>query len=194
MTTKEEVRYWMRRREKDHKPLPDHKTIQREVWSDLLDDQKESSRFLRCRYPGSDAQVATADAKCPTSNDIAHIRQVMKISISELARVFDVSRQAVHEWIKGGALSPRNAQRVAALAQVADDFLNSGIDVTPQMLRRKIEGGQSLLDSVTGEGNVVEQARKLDDTLSHESQQRQRLAARLGRLETYAKVRCNVKD
>ena len=127
----------------------------------------------------NDAQVATADAKCPTSNDIALIRQVMKISISELAKVFDVSRQAVHEWIKGGALSPRNAQRVAALAQVADVFLNSGIDVTPQVLRRKIEGGQSLLDSITGEGNVVEQARRLVDTLSRESQQRQRLAARL---------------
>ena len=125
------------------------------------------------------AQVVAADAVPSDSLDIAHIRQVMKISVSELARIFGVSRQAVHEWLKGGALSPRNAQRLSELAQVADVFLESGIDVTPQMLRRKVGSGQSLLESVKEEGKVVEQARKLVDTLSREAQQRQRLADRL---------------
>lgn len=125
------------------------------------------------------AQVVAADAVPSVSLDIAHIRQVMKISVSELARIFGVSRQAVHEWLKGGALSPRNAQRLSELAQVADVFLESGIDVTPQMLRRKVGSGQSLLESVKEEGKVVEQARKLVDTLSREAQQRQRLADRL---------------
>ena len=52
--------------------------------------------------------------------------------------------------------------------------------MTPGALRRKISGGQSLLESV-GEGvNVIELARALVGTLSRESQQRQRLASRLG--------------
>ena len=125
------------------------------------------------------ARVVAADAVTSVSLDIAHIRQVMKISVSELARIFGVSRQAVHEWLKGGALSPRNAQRLSELAQVAYMFLESGIDVMPQMLRRKVGSGQSLLESVKEEGKVVEQARKLVDTLSREAQQRQRLANRL---------------
>ncbi|MDO3530879.1 helix-turn-helix transcriptional regulator [Ralstonia pseudosolanacearum] len=126
-----------------------------------------------------DAREAAAEAPGASVGDIAHIRQVMKISVSELARVFGVSRQAVHEWIKGGALSPRNAQRLSELAQVADVLLESGVEITPQMLRRKVNGGQSLLEAVQDEGKVVELARKLVDTLSRESQQRQRLAARL---------------
>lgn len=126
------------------------------------------------------------DVAASVSRDIAHIRQVMKISVSELARVFGVSRQAVHEWLKGGALSPRNAQRLSELAQVADVFLESGVDVMPQMLRRKVGNGPSLLESVKEAGKVVEQARKLVDTLSREAQQRQRLADRLAGREKVA--------
>ncbi|OFV96489.1 MAG: hypothetical protein A3F68_09815 [Acidobacteria bacterium RIFCSPLOWO2_12_FULL_54_10] len=125
------------------------------------------------------AHASATDAASTSVGDVAHIRQVMKISVSELARVFGVSRQAVHEWIKGGALSARNAQRLSELAQAADVFVESGIQVTPQVLRRKIGGGRSLLESVKEDGKVVEQARKLVDTLSRESQQRQRLSARL---------------
>lgn len=122
---------------------------------------------------------SAADATSASAKDIAHVRQVMKISVSELARVFGVSRQAVHEWIKGGAPSQRNAQRLSELAQAADVLLELGIEVTPQMLRRKIGGGMSVLESVKEDGKVVELARRLVDTLSRESQQRERLAARL---------------
>lgn len=126
------------------------------------------------------ARAAAADAPASASvRDIAHIRDVMKTSVSELARVFGLSRQAVHEWIKGGTLSPRNAQRLSELARAADVFAESRIEVTPPVLRRKIGGGHSLLESVKEDGKVVEQARKLVDTLSRESQHRQRLAARL---------------
>lgn len=125
------------------------------------------------------AQVVAADAATSAAGDITHIRQVLKISVTELSRIFGVSRQAVHEWLKGGALSPRNAQRLSEFAQAADVFLESGIDVTPGALRRKISGGQSLLESVGEGGNVIELARALVSTLSRESQQRQRLASRL---------------
>jgi DNA-binding transcriptional regulator YiaG len=124
-------------------------------------------------------QVVAADVATSASGEITHVRHVMKISVSELAKVFGVSRQAVHGWLKGGALSPRNAQRISEFAQAADVFLESGIDVTPQALRRKISGGQSLLESVGEGGKVVELARALVGTLSRESQQRQRLASRL---------------
>jgi len=127
-----------------------------------------------------EACAVAADALASTSaRDIAHVRDVMKTSVSELARVFGVSRQAVHEWIRGGALSPRNAQRLSELAQAADVFVESGTDVTPQVLRRKISGGSSLLESVKENGKVVELALSLVDTISRESQERDRLAARL---------------
>ena len=116
---------------------------------------------------------------CESARDIAHIRAVTKISVSELSRVFGVSRQAVHEWIKGGTLSPRNAHRLSELARATDVFLEAGIEASPQFFRRKIAGGQSILDAVRENGNVVELAKTLATTLVRESQQRQRLAARL---------------
>lgn len=128
----------------------------------------------------NDSRAVSADAPASASvRDITHIRDIMKTSVSELARVFGVSRQAVHEWIKGGALSPLNAQRLSELAQAADVFVGSGIEVTPQVLRRKIGGGHSLLESVKEGGNVVVLASMLVDTLARESQQRQRLTTRL---------------
>lgn len=97
-----------------------------------------------------------------SARDIAHIRAVTKISVSELSRVFGVSRQAVHEWIKGGTLSPRNAQRLSDLARATDVLLEAGIDASPQVFRRKIAGGQSILDATRENGNVVELAKALD--------------------------------
>lgn len=126
-----------------------------------------------------DSRVAAVDAANDSNGEIAHIRQVMKISVTELARIFGVSRQAVHEWIKGGAMSPRNAQRLSDLVQVADVFLEAGIAVTPQVLRRKVGSGPSILDAVQDDGQAIESARKLVDTLARESQQRQRLSERL---------------
>ena len=125
------------------------------------------------------AQVVAAETVTPAASHIAHVRQVLKISVTELSRIFDVSRQAVHEWLNGGALSPRNAQRLSEFARAADVFLESGIAVTPSALRRKIKDGQSLVESVKEGGEVIELARALVDTLSRESQQRKRLALRL---------------
>jgi transcriptional regulator with XRE-family HTH domain len=118
-------------------------------------------------------------ATSESARDIAHIRAVAKISVSELSRAFGVSRQAVHGWIKGGTLSPRSAQRLSELARAIDVFLEAEIEASPQIFRRKAAGGQSILDAVRENGNVVELAKTLATTLARESQQRQRLAARL---------------
>lgn len=113
-----------------------------------------------------------------SARDIIHIRDATKISISELARVFGVSRQAVHEWIKGSALSPQNAQRLSELAQATDILLQSEIEISPQIFRRKIADGPSLFDALKEDSNVVDLARTLSATLVRESEQRKRLAAR----------------
>ena len=126
-----------------------------------------------------DPRTTAVDAATSASRDIAHIRQILKISVTELARTFDVSRQAVHEWLKGNSPSLQNELRLSKLAHVADIFLDSGIDVTPQMLRRRTASGRSILESINEDGKAVELARNLVETLSREFQQRTRLAERL---------------
>jgi DNA-binding transcriptional regulator YiaG len=125
------------------------------------------------------SRTAAESTVSATAKDIAHIRQATNISVTELARVCGVSRQAVHEWIKGGPLSKRNAQRISELAQAVDVLLASGNEASPQMLRRKVSGGMSILEAVQTDGNVVDLARQLVSTLVRESEQRKRLASRL---------------
>ncbi len=122
---------------------------------------------------------AAVGAASATAQNIAHIRQATKISVTELARACGVSRQAMYEWIKGGPLSTRNAQRISDLAQAVDVILASGVEASPQTLRRKISGGTSILDAVQADGKVVDLATQLVGTLVRESEQRNRLAARL---------------
>ena len=114
-----------------------------------------------------------------SARDVLQVRRVLKISVTELAKIFGVSRQAVHDWINGGALSSRNAQRLSVLAEAADVFVESGVDISTQMLRRKVGAGQSLLDSFKDGSNLVQEAQQLVSTLAREATQRQRMSERL---------------
>lgn len=125
------------------------------------------------------APIQATNGRNSSARDIAHIREVLKISVTELGRVFGVTRQAVHEWIKGGALSPKNAQRLSDLAQAADVLTAEGLEISPPALRRKISNGQSLLDSVAEGGDVVRLAQQLVETLKREARQREGLTKRL---------------
>jgi DNA-binding transcriptional regulator YiaG len=120
-----------------------------------------------------------SDEMSKHSRDIKRIREATKISISELSKVFGVSRQSMHEWIRGGTLSPRNAKKLSELAQATDVLLESNIELSPQVFRRKIAGGSSIFDALKEEnGKIEELARMLATTLARESQQRERLALR----------------
>lgn len=122
---------------------------------------------------------STGIAANTASGDISIIRQALKISITEIAKVCGVSRQAVYEWIKGSPLSEKNAQRIANLGEVATVFTSANIEISPQMLRRKINGDQSILSAIMGNGKADNLARQLVVTLLREAAQRQRLASRL---------------
>ncbi len=114
-----------------------------------------------------------------TAKDIAYIRETTNISLTELAKICGVSRQAVHEWIKGSSLSEKNAQYISDLAKAVDILRESKVEISPQTLRRKVSGGISILDAVQ-ESKAADLAMQLVDTLVRESEQRQRLASRLG--------------
>lgn len=127
----------------------------------------------------NDSRISTESNTSTTSENIAHIRQTTKITVSELSRVCGVSRQAVHEWINGEPPSAKNAERISELARAVDLILEAGVDASPQALRRKVSGGLSILDAIQADGKIVELAQQLVGTLARESEQRKRLANRL---------------
>ncbi len=113
------------------------------------------------------------------ASELAHIRELTKISVTELARVFGVSRQAVHDWLNNGSISGKNAQKVSNFAQAIDVLLRAGFEVSPQVLRRKFCSDGSILDAIQKGGRVVEMANLLAVTLAREADQRRRLTERL---------------
>lgn len=113
------------------------------------------------------------------SADLEHIKKTLRISVSGLARVLGVSRQAVYDWQAGKPIAHENAERLADLARAADVFVDASIEPSAQLFRRTISSGKGLLDIVQDGGPAESSARQLVDILRSEAQQRERLQERL---------------
>ena len=113
-----------------------------------------------------------------SADQLDFIRSTTRLSVTELARVFSVTRQTVHEWCQGGSLAPHNAQRLEKLTAAMTALLDAVGSVTVQDLRRSVRAGPSLLEAVRANGDVAATAHNLIETLTREAAQRRRLAAR----------------
>lgn len=113
-----------------------------------------------------------------SADQLVFIRSTTRLSVTELARVFSVTRQTVHEWCQGASLAPHNAQRLEKLTAAVTALLDAVGSVTVQDLRRSVRAGPSLLDTVRADGDVSATAHNLIETLTREAAQRKRLAAR----------------
>jgi hypothetical protein len=100
------------------------------------------------------------------------------LSVTEVARIFSVPCQTVHEWREGATPAPQFARRIGEFAAAVAVILDAVGNVTAQDLRRPVRGRSSLLDAVRGDARAVATARDLIETLAREVGQRKRLAAR----------------
>jgi transcriptional regulator with XRE-family HTH domain len=133
------------------------------------------------------AAVVNAGARQPIDN-LRQIRALFKPSISDLAGLIGVSRQAVYNWLDGERPSHVSADRLEDLAKAAELVAASGL-ATPYLLRRKIRDGKNLMDIVRGGGSAQDAARSLVRIAEQEAKQRNLLESRLAgrqpsRLET----------
>lgn len=129
--------------------------------------------------PGEVDIAAHTDVVRTSAENLARIREILKPTITELANLFGVSRQAVYDWQAGKPLAQENAAKLDDLAKAADALAATGIDGSSQLLRRKIAGSKSLLDVVREGGSATSAAQVLAQTLVREAKQRERLALRL---------------
>jgi transcriptional regulator with XRE-family HTH domain len=116
-----------------------------------------------------------------SAQQLEFIRSTARLSVTELARVFSVTRQTVHEWCQGAPLASHNARRLDKLADAITLLLDAVGTIAVQDLRRSVRAGLSLLEAVRADGNVSAAARELVETLTREAAQRKRLAARFAR-------------
>lgn len=137
-------------------------------------------RFIQFKNVTSEVDItAQMDVVRTSAENLARIREILKPTITELANLFDVSRQAVYDWQAGKPTASENAAKLDDLAKAADVFAATGTEGSSQLLRRKIAGSKSLLDVVREGGSATSAAQVLAQTLVREAKQREQLALRL---------------
>ena len=117
-------------------------------------------------------------ARTPSEN-LEHIRTVLRPAVTDLAAALGVSRQAIYDWQSGKPVTAENAARLTDLAAAADVFAAENLTATAQLLRRPIAGGKRFFEVVRDGGCAEDAARKLVEMARRELVQRQALSERL---------------
>jgi transcriptional regulator with XRE-family HTH domain len=133
--------------------------------------------YLIAQYDAASPADHAISEPAPTDN-LARIRSVLNPTMTELARVLNVSRQAIYDWQSGASITAEHAARLADLARAADVFAVEGLTTTHQILRRQF-AGQSFFEKVRDGGSAEDAARLLLKIVRIELKQRQAIADRL---------------
>lgn len=88
------------------------------------------------------------DVRTPLEH-LENIRTVLNPAVSDLASVFDVSRQAIYKWLSSDSKpESEKSVRVQALSQIADAFKEASVARAGSLLKMKTFGDRSLMDIV----------------------------------------------
>jgi len=123
------------------------------------------------------------DVRTPLEH-LENIRTVLNPAVSDLASVFDVSRQAIYKWLSNDSKpEAEKSARVQALSQIADAFKEAGVARAGSLLKMKTFGDRSLMDIVKAGDDWHEAV----DALITESRAMERAYERSGLAKSKAK-------
>lgn len=105
---------------------------------------------------------------------VENIRRVLNPSVTTLAILFDVSRQAIYKWLAGSSVPEQEKQaRIVELSQIADEFQAAGVLRADALLTMKAFDGKSLVDLIrVGENRKEHVAALLSEAQAMESSYR----------------------
>jgi len=122
---------------------------------------------------------ATEVVERTPAENLRHIRAVLKPTVTDVADLLRVSRQAIYDWQAGKPIALENASHLADLARAADVFAVEGLTGASQVLRRPIRDGKNFF-ALVKEGNSADGvAQTLVEIVLRESSQREALRKRL---------------
>lgn len=111
--------------------------------------------------------------------NISRIRTVLNPTVTDLASILKVSRQAIYDWQAGKPIAAENAARLSGLAHAADLFAVEGLRGTSQALRRPIKNGKNFFKLIEEGTPADTAARSLIEIVRNEFRQREALRNRL---------------
>jgi transcriptional regulator with XRE-family HTH domain len=117
----------------------------------------------------------------PTAGEVAEasfpsrirlIQKVLAVSISDLASVLGVSRQAVYKWLSGGPVSDLNREKFEDLTAAANVLVPYAKSQALMLNRRRNVGGLTLIDSLRSGASARVWAEEVSQTLIQGENQR----------------------
>ena len=133
---------------------------------DYMEQRSATSTWAQAERHAAPAYALEAQATLAPAARLDRIRGILKGS---------VSRQALYNWRAGAAISVTNLAKLDDLAAAADILAAAGLDRTPQIARRKLGGGKTLLETARDGGSAREGAIALVRMLEREAAQRERV-------------------
>lgn len=125
-------------------------------------------------------------ARTPAEN-IARIREIFSPPVSDLAKVFNVSRQTIYNWLNGEQPVTSHIDKINDLAMAADMFAETSSPVTGILLKRKIIQGKNFFEVIQEGGSAQDAALLFKQIVLHEMDQRNMLKLRFAGRKTSAK-------
>jgi transcriptional regulator with XRE-family HTH domain len=119
-------------------------------------------------------ELHSADAK-----KLRIIKDSFKLSMVELAKIFEVSRQSLYDWLEGKTLSNDNSDKLEKFYFVFELLNDTGIELSPQVIRRNIDSTGSIANAISRNLDISTLAGKLKQALLIEAEQQQLLEKRL---------------
>lgn len=137
-------------------------------------------RLQEFRYSAAGASRENAKTRVRNSaENLRRVREVFKPTVTELASLLGVSRQAIYNWQAGQPVAEQNDARLVQLASAADLLEDEELADNPSVMRRKLPGGKTLFESVRAGDAADAAAASLVEMVKREQAQRQSVATRL---------------
>ena len=129
----------------------------------------------------SEAPFKPSNRQTPRSpaEEITYVRETLKPPVTELAQLFGVSRQAIYNWQAGEALAEQNKTLLRELVLAASLIEESSLPNPSSLIKRKLASGKTVLELLKDGESGESAAGALISMLAKESEQRERLEARL---------------
>lgn len=122
------------------------------------------------------------------ADDISRIREILSPSISGLANILGVTRQAIYNWLNGEQPRPEYVAKLADLAQAADLLAETGVPITGALMKRKLFKGKNLLEVACDGGSARDAAQVLVQIVRRETSQRAMMSARFSGRKTSSRA------
>ncbi|MBJ6616164.1 DNA-binding transcriptional regulator [Streptomyces sp. I4(2020)] len=92
--------------------------------------------------------IAQGNDRADTGESIRQLRASSGLTWDQMARLFGVSRRAVHLWAAGGRMNSRNIEFLGVLERVVNNLPGSTPEERRALLFSQDGGGRSLYDSL----------------------------------------------